>query len=43
MSNELVGQYVRMVIAPNTRMGWIKDMRIGNGNVEFLFSHDQKV
>jgi hypothetical protein len=36
------GQYVRMVIAPNTRKGIITDTKIEHGHVEYLFHHDQR-
>jgi hypothetical protein len=38
----MVGQYVRMILAPNTRKGTITDSKIEHGNVEYLFHHDQR-
>ena len=36
------GQYVRMILAPNTRLGTITDIKIEDGNVEYLFHHDER-
>jgi len=38
----MVGQYVRMLIAPNTRKGTITQTRIERGRVEYLFRHDPR-
>ena len=42
MGDELKGQYVRMVVAPNTRKGTIIDTKLEHGHVEFLFQHDPR-
>jgi hypothetical protein len=38
----MLGQYVRMVIAPNTRMGTITDKKVEGARVEYLFHHDPR-
>jgi len=40
--NHVVGQYVRMVLAPNARMGTITKLRTRNGRTEYLFHHDSR-
>jgi hypothetical protein len=36
------GQYVRLVWAPKTHLGIIAAARYAEGNVEYLFHHDQR-
>jgi hypothetical protein len=36
------GQYVRLVWAPKTHLGAIAAARHAEGNVEYLFHHDQR-
>jgi hypothetical protein len=38
----LIGEYVRLVVAPKTCRGIIVDRRITQGSVEFLFHHDER-
>ena len=38
----MIGQYVRMVKAPNTRMGTVKAARFDKGQVSFLFQQDPR-
>jgi len=38
----LIGEYVRLVVAPKTCRGIIADRRITQGSVEFLFHHDER-
>jgi hypothetical protein len=42
MNNEMVSQYVRLVLAPNTRKGTITDTKIEHGHIEYLFHHDER-
>jgi hypothetical protein len=37
-----IGKYVRMKIAPNTRMGTVQDAHLEHGHVEYLLQHDQR-
>ena len=39
----MIGQYVRMVAAPNTRIGIIKAARLQRDNVSFLFHQDPRL
>ena len=38
----MIGKYVRMVIAPNTRMGTVKAARFDRDHVSFLFQQDAR-
>lgn len=35
-------QYVRLTLAPRTRMGTITDIKTEHGHVEYLFHHDER-
>jgi hypothetical protein len=37
------GDYVRLMIAPNTRCGTLQDSRIERGRVQFLFRQDDRI
>jgi hypothetical protein len=39
----MIGQYVRIVAAPNTRMGTIKAARFNRDHVSFLFQQDSRI
>jgi hypothetical protein len=39
----MVDQYVRMVVAPHTRIGTIKAVRFDNDQVSFLFHQDPRL
>jgi hypothetical protein len=39
----MIGQYVRMVAAPNTRIGTIKAARFDRGRARFLFHQDPRL
>jgi hypothetical protein len=39
----MIGQYVRMVAAPNTRIGTIKAARFDSDHVSFLFHQDVRL
>ncbi len=39
----MIGQYVRMVAAPNTRMGTIKAARFERSHVSLLFHQDPRL
>jgi hypothetical protein len=39
----MIGQYVRMVAAPNTRIGTIKAARFDRDHVSFLFHQDSRI
>jgi hypothetical protein len=39
----MIGQYVRMVAAPNTRLGIIKAARFDRDHVSFLFHQDPRL
>jgi hypothetical protein len=39
----MIGQYVRMVVAPNTRIGTIKAARFDQGHISFLFHQDPRL
>lgn len=36
------GAYVRLKVAPNTRMGTISDMKSEAGKLRFIFHHDPR-
>jgi hypothetical protein len=36
------GQYVRMILAPNTRMGTLGEAKTEHGRLEYLFHHDTR-
>jgi hypothetical protein len=38
----LTGQYVRMLIAPDTRKGILGEAKIERGRLEYLFYHDTR-
>ena len=38
----MVGQYVRLVWAPGTRLGTITATRGDEGSAEYLFHHDER-
>jgi hypothetical protein len=38
----MVGQYVRLIIAPNTRMGTVTDTQMERGRAQYLFHHDER-
>ena len=39
----MIGQYVRMVVAPNTRIGTIKAARFDKDHASFLFHQDPRL
>lgn len=39
----MMGQYVRMVVAPTTRMGTVKAARFERGQISFLFHQDSRL
>jgi len=39
----MIGQYVRMVAAPNTRIGTIQSARFDGDHVRFLFHQDPRL
>jgi len=39
----MIGQYVRMVVAPNTRIGTIAAARFERDHVSFLFHQDPRL
>jgi len=39
----MIGQYVRMIAAPNTRIGIIQAARFDRGHVSFLFHQDPRI
>lgn len=39
----MIGQYVRMVVAPDTRLGTIKAARFDKDHVRFLFHQDHRL
>lgn len=39
----MIGQYVRMVVAPRTRIGTIKAVRFEKDHVSFLFHQDPRL
>ena len=39
----MVGRYVRMVVAPHTRMGTIEAMRFDGDHVTLLFHQDPRI
>lgn len=39
----MVGEYVRMVAAPNFRMGTVKAARFDRGKISFLFHQDSRL
>jgi len=39
----MIGQYVRMVAAPNTRIGIIKAARFDRDHTSFLFHQDPRI
>lgn len=39
----MIGQYVRMVAAPNTRIGTIKAARFDRDHARFLFHQDPRL
>jgi hypothetical protein len=41
-ARKFIGKYVRMALAPKTRMGTIEDAHLDHGRVEYLFHHDQR-
>ena len=38
----MVGQYVRLILAPKTRKGTIIDTKTEHGHTEYLFHHDER-
>jgi hypothetical protein len=42
VGEEMKGQYVRFLLAPNTRKGIITDVKTEHGQVEYLFHHDPR-
>jgi hypothetical protein len=38
----MVGQYVRLIDAPNTRLGTLTKTPIEKSHVEYLFHHDER-
>lgn len=38
----MIGEYVRLVVAPKTCRGTITDRRISQGTLELLFHHDER-
>jgi hypothetical protein len=38
----MIGEYVRLVVAPKTCRGTITDRRISRGTLELLFHHDER-
>lgn len=39
----MIGRYVRMVVAPNTRMGTIEAARFDRERASFLFRQDPRI
>ena len=39
----MVGQYVRMVVAPKTRIGTVRAMRVDEDRVSILFHQDPRL
>ena len=39
----MIGQYVRMIVAPNTRIGTIKSARFNKDHVTLLFHQDPRL
>lgn len=39
----MIGQYVRIVVAPNTRMGTIEAVHFHEDHVSFLFHQDSRI
>jgi hypothetical protein len=39
----MIGQYVRMVVAPNTRLGTIEAIQLRSGHRSFLFHQDPRI
>ena len=39
----MIGQYVRMVVAPNTRLGTVRATRFDKDHVSYLFEQDPRL